>query len=278
MSTVKNKQVISNAVCDLLEKFPDDHQTIMDMVVVFTGLDVSRPIRDVRPDKPGKKLPSKTAKDSSVKKTLSHEKKKAPTTATKAVAKEKSSVSTSSEDEKEHSGLIDLSDGKNLEEVPLLRLLTKSLVLLARRQKGASRPQMDHKSIKARITRNRKALRRALKFYAASHAGGNEDEMLLASFGLVNSLKSMKLTLSDAHKGGLTVVNLGVDLLTATAIPTVDGIARLARTLVERGLVRNESTGFYEDQDNVLITSVSNGQKAEVTNPFAVGDKWGDES
>ena len=140
-----------------------------------------------------------------------------------------------------------------------------------RRQSGAGAPRMDHKSIKARVSANRKSTRKALKELKDSCPNIPTDVSVgdLAKVKtLVNSVKSFRLVFQDAFTARYHEVNIGVDLV-ENFISLLDFEA-LVVILENSKLVEDTSTGFWGDPHGVLPTTLStDGSVGMSSNPYA---------
>ena len=139
------------------------------------------------------------------------------------------------------------------------------------RQVGAFAPRMDHKSIKGRVTSNRKSTRRALKDLKELYpniTSSMEVVDLTEIKNLVNAVKSFRLVFQDAFTARYHKVNIGVDL--AENFISLSAFEVLVVILEKSELMEDSSTGFWGDPNGVLSSTLSTGEPAKApTNPYA---------
>lgn len=254
MSNINTKRTaIANRVLDLFQEFPDEEsqKLFLDTFMALSGL-------GVRDSQQGSKT-SKSKTDRSAGKAARSDpadtiskKSPPPVEAVATVLKDK--------------GTINPMEDSSINFMKAV----KDKASVARRQPGAMNPRMDHKSIKARVSACRKTTRRALKEYKeiTSQPGVTPDAELPKIRNLVNAVKSFRLVFQDAFTARLNEVNVGVDLVENFVGP--ETYKALAEILENSSLVANAVTGFWEDPDGVLSTTLSGGAPSEVKeNPFA---------
>lgn len=265
MPTV-DKRALTMDVLELLEKYPsaEEQQLLFALLGSFTGEPTSK-VKDKRSAKEGKS--KETSKG-----------KKSTSSSNSSGSKTPKSETKAKQPEKDEEGLVDptkISKGKT-EDLPNLVQCVLSKSSAAKRQLNASKPRMDHKSIRARVSSQRKQTRRALKAFEALEPGSlNSDsnfppsnEALGKIKDLVNSVKSFRLVFFDATTAKMSV-NIGVDLLKNFTDPEI--YENLCVDALEQSeLALNKETLFWEDPKGVLDSSLDQGKEAQVSsNPFA---------
>jgi hypothetical protein len=253
MITVKAKHVMCGDLVELLGKYPslEEQMFLLDQLALLSGVasrstQASKPTISQAVAKPLAKTALKQSKGSS----------------NKGDSAERSS------EEKTEKPDLDLVDPRNYSGGSHLVKVLQSESTLAERQIGASKPRMDHKSIRNRAAAVRKQLRKAKKAASEGEKGKPSLPPSLAKvLALVNATKSLRLVFIDAFKAKIPV-NVGNDLL--TDFPSPEDFENLVLMLGKGGLVKNKVTHFWEDTKGVLPSTLSQGEPSEVTpNPFA---------
>lgn len=154
-------------------------------------------------------------------------------------------------------GTVSLSKIREYKSNIVKTLLLKELAV--KRQQGADTPAMNHKAIRARISKCRKTLRKCVAEFKDS------DQSDLASFRMLNATSALKLQLSDAVKKHLDLIMIGDDL--HRNYPEPELVLAKYKSLLQLGLVKDEDSGFLTDPATIFKLPAAKA-KQEITNPF----------
>jgi hypothetical protein len=274
MAAVKSKQqLIAERVLKVLEDFPDagDRQVFLEVFLAFTVGNSQGPAqsRSVGGGKARATTPS-SSKSS---------KKKNDRSGSSTSKKDLASASGADSSRAAPGGAVDETGGREYVDVesassssvPLLKAVVSDHSK-AQRQPGATKPRMDHKSIKVRVTSARRSCRKALSQWKDHWKGDRSEDLSIADLGrakdLVNSVKSFRLVFYDAHAAKLPEINIGIDL--HSRFIEIDEFEWIASQLEKSALVKNDQNFFWEDPEGILSTTLSAGSQQKVnSNPFS---------
>lgn len=247
MSDIKTKQQLSMDLLELVGKYPNHHREMIQLLHVYTGVQLEQSTVGVTSNvapapKTAVKQPSKKVEQPP----------KSGGTLTSGAK---------TENGPDPKGLVNIPLEKDSEESNFMKCVLLD-ISKANRQENATKPRMDHKSIGARVSSARKTCRRFLKKYKELMSLEPVEETAPLFKELINSVKHMRIVLSDAFVGKVPSVNIGVDLLSGWM--RVEDYHHI-HTIVAKRFVEDEITRFWTDPSGPPVPT---GGSDDTKNPF----------